>query len=113
MDLNISNDGEKKVTVITLQNVRNYGSALQALSPLALYSPVLQAEHAPFNSSYFALQEILFVPPEHVPQPLHPVHLPVPTVLPPPPPSKLPVHVCVDPLYEHVPFAILHDSVHD
>lgn len=37
MDLNISNDGEKKVTVITLQNVRNYGSALQALATQEIF----------------------------------------------------------------------------
>ena len=66
--------------------------------PLALYSPVPQATQLPFDNSYFALQEILIVPPVQAPHVVHPVQVLVPTVEPPLPPVKLPVQVWVEPV---------------
>ncbi len=53
------------------------------------------------------------LPPPHEPHDEHPVQEPVPTVVPPLPPVNFPAQVCVEPLYEQVPFAMLHERVHD
>ena len=93
---------------------------------LVLFSTAVQFVvqlHALPDFVYPVLHVILIVPPLHVPVSVrdhdeHPVHADEPTVvLFAGPPVYLPLHVFlyvrVEPLYEHVPFAIEHERVHD
>ena len=50
---------------------------------------------------------MLIVPPEQVPHDEHPEH--VAPAEEQPPAVYLPLHVCVEPLYEHVPLSMLHE----
>lgn len=87
--------------------------AEHVFAPLVLYSPVPQATQLLPDNLYDALHEILIVPPLQAPQPEQPVQELVPTVEPPEPPVKFPVHVWVEPLYEHVPLVTVQERVHD